>query len=364
MEQTENDPLLPPPEGVHAHPHSPSVLRRRLGYFFLLIVVLAVYGFIVAILALLVPLPPSVVPCNQKIGVGIDLSASYGTVAISSEDGIVNVAKLYFSSTYGDILRKLDGKPSTHRSDPFNYAQEVWGVRWRRFRKRLGLPAHEDVRVFASIIRGLHAAAETYTGQEICSVLISIINVSGIFDNDISDALEYLNLARTKPLVLPAVSSDLQSMQPLGAWYGYNNCLCPDWRGGVCEHIPYPFPIFLHYTSEVFLAQTKWGFQMYTGPKVMELGSDARQNYENKTEYWEAIRGITRNHVPSRGQPIVVFTGESASDEKFQKVIEEVCFEQSGEYPKKFDSDPIWIVARGNAEAARRSLWLDSISMD
>ena len=97
---------------------------------------------------------------ESPVGVGFDLTTSYGSAAVSFPNGTtVTVARVPAEQDYNDVLQRLSLASSQHLSPPYNNVGESWDDMPRQYlrkaRKAVGLPASQDVGRLAKMLSDL-----------------------------------------------------------------------------------------------------------------------------------------------------------------------------------------------------------------
>ena len=170
---------------------------------------------------------------GSPFGVGFDLTASYGSAAVSFSNGtIVTVAQIPGNQDYNDVLRRLSLAASRHLSPPYNKVGEAWDDMPRQYlrkaRKAVGLPASQDVGHLAKMLSGLRTVVEERVGP-IMTAGLTTMHLAALYDEDLHDAFEYVGL---KYITIPigAVGHNIL-YETSAAYAGYGYGLCSDYKG-------------------------------------------------------------------------------------------------------------------------------------
>ncbi|EON63516.1 hypothetical protein W97_02744 [Coniosporium apollinis CBS 100218] len=326
--------------------------------------------------------PPSNGLPNGGVGIGFDLSGTYGTVAISYHNGTtVNVAKINASSPYHETMARLSLHSSQHLHPPYINMDEEWRdyprQLLRRWRKMRGLPASNDVGALSGMITDLRTEAEKFLGYRISSVVAAVVNLAAIYGEDIYDAFGYAGLEdiQIRPFNYP-------TYETMAAVAGHGLGLCEHYMDKeACEAEIRPISNMTNVLSVLYtrtaltvsLSRTSVAAWLYEhAPYKLEdftLGYDARHDNPREEYCWEALRDairapILRGSVHSRvRQPSkVLLFGECSGNPRFRRLLEEEIMSLFGRLPEILDDEPVFVWARGAAEFAKRKpfdFWKD-----
>lgn len=234
---------------------------------------------------------------------------------------------------------------------------------WRTVRRRLRLPASNDVGRLSELIQCLRTRTEASLGQRIDYVVVSFSSNVALYEEDINDAIEYAGL---KPLT---GSSFYQQPHELAVAYaGSGLGLCEHYNNAErCKEEENQFPreqvLTVSYTKnalEMFLSSMRNPYRFYQ-PKNSHLmdwnmGKSSLASYSRADAYWAMFR---RKFIELGYRvPItqVLLLGESAHDETFQGVLLAAIHEFQDELPTIHRADPVYLAAKGAAEFAKRAL--------
>jgi len=132
---------------------------------------------------------------QPDFGVGFELTASYGSAAVSFSNGTVStIAKIEAEDGYKEVLQRLSLYSSRHPSPPYDNLGDSWDDMPRQYlrsaRKAIGLPASSDVGFLAKMLSDLRASVEERVGP-ITSAGVTTLHLVALYDEDLHDAFEY-----------------------------------------------------------------------------------------------------------------------------------------------------------------------------
>ncbi|KAG8629474.1 hypothetical protein KVT40_003339 [Elsinoe batatas] len=312
-------------------------------------------------------------------GIGFDLTAFYGTVAISYPNGTTHpIHKVEGNEKYRETWKRLSLESSKHIAPPYNNAGEDFNdiprQQLRRWRKRFGFPASEDVGTIAGMLAALRDEAEQYTGKPVTSAVATIPHLAAVYNEDIIDAFEHISVEMHKQHLL-----DHLIYETMTAYAGCGYGLCSNFTDIVsCHnesyHSDFDDIMVLLYTRDAFIvsvARMHGGFSLWEPPYRIRqdwtLGSDellSRTDPDDIDEYWALVRELIFNiylmqhyDFPSK----IILMGESVDSPVFKKnVVEAMEFVADGRaIPPFVDEDPLYVAAKGAAEYAKRAPWTD-----
>jgi len=231
------------------------------------------------------------------------------------------------------------------------------------------LPATTDVALLADLLKSLHQQqAEENQGFAAKSAVITFPNHQSLCQEDITDALEYLD-------IYPLSSRQLygQPHELSAAYAGYGMGLCHNTTDlSACraeEHNMYRnMTLAISFTRDALTVETypfKDAYQYmlpnsYTEhPVDYDLGLDALTDFPDPVSYWARVHDTICAQISREGRlrnPIdtIVLYGEAASSTKFQSVVREVV-ESLQDIVPIFSAESEFVAARGAAELAHRA---------
>jgi hypothetical protein len=238
----------------------------------------------------------------------------------------------------------------------------------RRFRKWLGLPSSEDVRIISVMIKDLQEKAQDVLGFEVKSAGASVPQYPAVYDEDIADAFDYIRLDYLQ-IVWTNWQYTYLTYDNMAALAGHNFGLCPDiknastcWNGTLQDTY-----YIVHYTKTEVRASyvdiSSMGAYTLSDSTIIShtLGSDARYETPNEDDYWMELRIILLEPLwwwrrrPSK----IILAGESVKEPGFKHHLVMIMMEFFGiEVPPIFDEDPEYVDAKGVAEFLRRRKYL------
>ncbi|GFG13490.1 hypothetical protein IFM61606_01167 [Aspergillus udagawae] len=310
---------------------------------------------------------------TEPPGIGLDLTGFYGTAAVSFQNGsIINIGRIEGSSHYEEVIQRLSLHSSTHLHPPYvkppEQFQDLPRRKLRSLRKWLGLPASGDVGALAVMIRQLKVQVEDVLSVPMATlpIIISTPHLIALYEEDIHDAFEYLNLPF--PEDIHQRRSWAWVRDTGAALAGYGHFLCSDYRDyNACESeidaMPLASVISILYTEDaVKVLRTT----VKSAHIVLGFWDDEDQwtlGYASRHEegYWVrlALRLMEwkRKYPGSRMPDRVVLFGESAVDKTFRSVVEKVFIQGFSSVPQIVGGADEYVAARGAAEFARLSVF-------
>lgn len=234
---------------------------------------------------------------------------------------------------------------------------------WRSARKKIGLPASTDVGYLAEVIGSLRDQAEGQIGPlKIRSAVIAIPNIPAIYQEDLTDAFEYLDLEyvdvhhnwRLPFLVETSVAYAGYGMG-LGSNFTDKDHWCKE-RLAMNEtqifSVCYTKDALTTAFSMIKSAYSLWE-PMYRRNVSLELGS----RFQGEDEYWmnveEELYALT-NAFPGLPKPKkLLVLGDASGNDRFAEMIRNLA-EYYGPEAKIFSEDSVFAAAKGAAQFHRR----------
>ncbi|KAF4549356.1 Hypothetical protein D9617_22g067020 [Elsinoe fawcettii] len=310
-------------------------------------------------------------------GVGFDLTAFYGTVAISYANGTkLPIGKVEGSDQYREVMQRLSRGSSQHIAPPYldlNDAYKDWPRQEiRKWRKKIGLPASADVGVLAKMMVDLKEKANNFLDSPMDFVVVTILHLVAIYSEDISDAIEHAGLHSTKLWFF-----DHLIYEETSSYAGNGLGLCEHFdQPGRCLNETYSHPreevhTVLYTRDALKVAISFFSGAYYLGSPLylhrldFDLGSDKVQSLtaqEDIDEYWRSVRQtLTDVAVRRKWRRFdrVMLMGESAAMPEFRAQLEGAMSSVLDEMPLVNDADPLYVAAKGAAELAMRAPWTD-----
>ena len=308
----------------------------------------------------------------EPFGVGFDLTASYGSVAVSFLNGTtITVATISASEPYNEVFQRLSLSSSKHPSPPYNNLGESWDDTPRQYlrkaRKAIGLPASTDVGHLATLLSALRAAVEERVGP-ITSAGVTTMNLVALYDEDLHDAFEYVGLEYITFPVGYVGHNILYETSATYAGYGYG--LCADYKTELeaCKQEQYNMTfqtvMAVLYTDTVLsvsLSVIRSAYALwepeYRYLADFELGYNTYAEM-NSEEYWKAV-GLKLQQImiefPGYDRPNkVLLMGDRTDDREFREVLAKALWAQMEELPEILSGGAVEVAARGVAEMAKR----------
>ncbi|KAL8793878.1 MAG: hypothetical protein Q9195_003497 [Heterodermia aff. obscurata] len=305
-----------------------------------------------------------------EFGVGFDLTASYGTAAISFANGtVLSVAKVIAEDGYNEALRRLSLESSQHLVPPYQNPGDAWKDKpreaLRSARKIMGLPASTDVGYLAKVISDLKVQVEGYLGVPIKSAGVTGPHLVALYQEDLQDAFDYVGL---RYLAFPVRYDVLYETSATYAGYGYG--LCSDYtERAACKQeqqdMASEVVMAVLYTRTVLTVSfsvIKSAYYLYEPDNRyltnFTLGYDARSQWGSEEGYWvEVAKNLEELMAenPNYKRPAKVFLmGDQVHDKAFLQKLEAVLQRQTTDELEIISQDSQFAAAKGAAELAKR----------
>ena len=204
----------------------------------------------------------------------------------------------------------------------------------RTAHKNAGLFASEDVAVLSTMLAPLREAAESRLGHRIYSAATTMPHLIALYLEDIRDVFKYLGL---RYLAMPVRYGRLHQTSTAYAGYGFGLwsrytelATCKAEQQAMPDHVVMAV-LFTASALTVTLSVTKLAYYLweplYRHIEDFGLGSDAKQDNPNEDYYWERVRDRLREimvlHQYYERPSKVLLLGESAHEERFQRILNE-----------------------------------------
>lgn len=307
------------------------------------------------------------------IGVGFDLTASYGTAALSFPNGTTtSIIKIEGAPNYHEVLARLSLESSTHLSPPYNdWGEEIEDrprQQERQRRKAEGLPASSDVAALSNMTMHLRTAVETHLGHSITHALVSTPNLIALYDEDIQDTFDYLGLK------CASANMRVRSLwETITAYAGNGLGLCSNYMNiTACrEELENMLDeevvaVMLTQTAlTVSQSKVRSAYNLWEPPyrRIVDfsLGLDSRNENPNEEYYWEAMKDriteiLIKNRYSPRPSQVLLF-GEASENENFRAILQTSLASMMEAIPPILDKHSVFAPAIGAAEFAKRALW-------
>jgi hypothetical protein len=287
------------------------------------------------------------------------------------DESKVGITKHGVSDEYRNLINRLSLKSSQHLSPPYNSLDEFYRdyprQLWRRFWKRLGLPASTDVRIIGEYVKVLREDVEEQLGETVWRAAVSFPRLLALYKEDISDALEWAGIEY----------QDVISFEPLtdaSANYAANGFgLCHEYKDSDrCQEEKHKFPlqntIHIQFTNNALVVElvTMFYAESYIlWPNMAIQDFDLGFNNQNiSVDYWDLVRermiGLFKRNEwtwnPDPPTQVFITGDDSALDETFRKVVREACSWKDND-PEYFDDDVYFMTAKGTAELSKRQYY-------
>ncbi|EEH07718.1 predicted protein [Histoplasma capsulatum G186AR] len=307
----------------------------------------------------------------HAVGIGFDLSASYGTAVIRYHNGSsVNVAKIDASMEYRSLMeqlsengrqRALPGRSDSGWDEPGHLGDSS------QRRLQAALP-DLDISALSSLISQLKAETERLLGHSIHSVAISSPGYIQLSEAEIAQAIEHLGLKNI------ASDYDLAVTSSEYAGYSFGIFTIPT-TVDPCEQTPRQQTepetvLHLDYTEAALSGSTSSSTPQDTIPRRRtdgvfadwNLGLSKRPRFIEEEAYWDLLwrRIRTETEKSERKLTGVIMTGDAIfSGSRFLEValdalrglVEPSAVLQAPEHTP----DLVFAAARGAAEFAKRT---------
>ena len=306
-------------------------------------------------------------------GVGFDLTASYGSAAVSFCNGTTRtLTQITAEEGYNEVLQRLSLESSQHPSPPYNNLGESWDDMPRQYlrkaRKAIGLPASSDVGHLATLLLTLRAAVEEQLGP-ITSAGVTTMNLVALYDEDLHDAFEYVGLEYITFPVGYVGHNILYETSAAYAGYGYG--LCTDYKTNpeaciqeqynmteeVVMAVLYTDTVLSVSLSVIRSAYALWE-PSYRYLADFDLGYNAHVAMENPEEYWNAVElRLQQIMIEHPGYPRpskVLLMGDRINDREFRETLVQALGAQMEELPEILSEGAVGVATRGVAEMTKR----------
>ncbi|PGH08911.1 hypothetical protein GX51_00968 [Blastomyces parvus] len=302
----------------------------------------------------------------RAVGIGFDLSSSYGTAVIRYHDGSeVNVAKVDASKAYTTLMKQLSesrrGALPTRFEPVWHEAGHLGDTSQRRLQAS---PDYDfDISAISVFVAELKAKTEALLGHSISSVAVSSPDYIQLSSSEISQAIDPLglkNLASQHELSLSSLE-----------YAGYSSGFLPipttldpcekitENRTETILHLDYTETTLsgsisnlqdttLHHTENVF---ADW-----------HLGLSKKPGFIEEEAYWDLLWRRINAQVQESDQKItkLIITGDAAlpSNSRFLKEVRDALrrfVEPAALHVLDDNPDPVFMAAKGAAEFAKRT---------
>lgn len=311
---------------------------------------------------------------GSPFGVGFDLTASYGSAAVSFPNGtVVTVAHIQAEQGYNDMLQRLSRAASQHPSPPYNNVGESWDDMPRQYlrkaRKAVGLPASQDVGNLAKMLSGLRTVVEESVGP-ITTAAVTTMHLPALYDEDLHDAFEYLGLKYITFPVGYVGHNILYETSAAFAGYGYG--LCTDYESNpeACKNEQWNMTdqaimavVYTDTALSVSLSVIRSAYALWEPPyryhADFDLGYQA--SLSSTGQYWATLElklGEILTENPNYERPsMVMLMGDRIEELKFRECLNKVLNEQMHERPEVLSNNGREVAAKGAAEMAKREIF-------
>src|SRR5947209_96629 len=248
----------------------------------------------------------------------------------------------WFRDSYDTILDEL---------------KTIWRHVKRNYNKWHGRPATPNVGVVGNLIIQLRAAVEQHLGHPISTAVIARPNLPGLPREDLEDAMEYAGL-RT----LHSYYSFGDISETAAAAAGMSLGLCSNYANiKACEDEQPTFPLhhiiavtFTHYSLDVTYATFQKAY--WSDEHKAERHFDLGFSFSNASDYWSSVQKAIRDVALVCQRPLtnLFLMGEEAANEDFLDAVRDALYSLIPSVGPLTDFDPLFVVAKGAAEFAKR----------
>jgi hypothetical protein len=205
------------------------------------------------------------------------------------------------------------------------------------------------------MIFSLQSLTQTHLSSNINATVAAVPYLRALYSEDVLDAFEYRSLT-----LFDVNTRKRYEHEPNVAYAGYGLGLCHNYSSyEECDaaHPTERILSILYTRTALGVAFSKVGTAYYAYESSLfdiDLGFDERNRNPNEEYYWEAVRDKIRMPLIKNPywRPVkrVLLMGESALNEKFNKILEEALRSVFKEMPPIYRDDPLFVVARGALE--------------
>ncbi|KAK0516273.1 hypothetical protein JMJ35_000876 [Cladonia borealis] len=285
----------------------------------------------------------------SAFGVGFDLTASYGSAAVSFCNGTtITLPPIPASKSYTIVLRHLSLDSSQHPSPPYKTISESRNdtprQNMRKLRKAIGFPASVYVEELAKMLLALRAAVEEKVGP-ITSAGVTTMNLVALYEEDLRDAFEYVSL---KYIAFPV------------GWVGQvftklalHPKACMREQYAMCDEVVMAV-LYTDTALSVSLSVIRPAYALWE-PEYwyladFDLGYNTYVEVESPEEYWSAvwlkIQQIMIENPGYTPPSKVLLMGDRTDEREFREILVRVLWEQMGELPEILSEGAVGVAAR------------------
>ncbi|KAF2223457.1 hypothetical protein BDZ85DRAFT_109699 [Elsinoe ampelina] len=311
----------------------------------------------------------------KVVGIGLDLSLTYGTASLALEDGSYkDVAFVHGNQEYRDLYERLVTK-STHNSQitedekltvspcsARTMMESKLGEARQVLRHMLGLAPTSDIAVLSGMLTMLRKKVEAHLGHRITEAIPTWPRLANLSRIDLHDAMQHSGLN------IPA-SLDYSALQDesTAAFARYRLGFCTS-REPNTTCTRQPRNVLTLYFSDIYLHtmhQKLTEAQDDPSTEAGELGDwlmgpgmglDSRSSYAGgETAYWNLLSEWMHSYFRfwARKQPLtdIVLLGEAADNANFTNIVLSARAQlPPSQMPFLNDESPLFDSARGAAD--------------
>lgn len=271
-----------------------------------------------------------------------------------------NIAQIDGSPEYLDMMQRLSKSESAHPAPPYRSmeeaAKDVPRELIRKGRKAAGLPASPDVGTLSGLLRELRQKAESHLSQTVGSAVISYTRLTGLYEEDILDAAEYLKLETLRGYHLH------QPREIIAAYAGNGMGLCKNFEDVTqCKQegkeLPLRQVLSVEWVKTALVLNTQG---VREALDVADYDTVAKVDFSDGFDTPERVTASITDILEERFRFLqrpsdltVVISGDNADLSISQTVTSAV--RTFGPTPALFEAEPLYIAARGAAELAWRA---------
>ncbi|KAH6667942.1 hypothetical protein B0J14DRAFT_642249 [Halenospora varia] len=300
-------------------------------------------------------------------GVGIDLTSTYGTVAIRYRNHtVVDLGKINGSIPYRQMMEEMV-PPYKYYGPPFNNIEDQLKYEWeqlqRKIRRAKGLPSTWQIQVLQDMLLELYNLSLTHTSEPLIpgNFVLSIPYLPNLHTEDLNEAIHNANLTR-----LNSYKNYGPIHQVNSAYAGSGFGLCKHW-GDIqkCEEEEQIMGgkdiLTISYTKEELILETSYA---YGAHQIWATANQRHPEYgfgkAKSKDFWNDIKLRITTMIKASGRHIseLLLIGESAEEKEFLdtvwKALDEVGQKELYNSLQVPGFNAEFVAARGSAEFAKR----------
>ncbi|KAF4548088.1 Hypothetical protein D9617_32g092080 [Elsinoe fawcettii] len=315
---------------------------------------------------------PTTSSSPKVVGIGLDLSLTYGTASLALEDGTYqDVAFVHGDQSYRDLFERLvqqstSKSPATEEQEMtetcFSRAKsKVENVR-QRLRTSFGLPPTSDMANLSNMITTLRKKVEAHVGHRIVEAVPTWPRLANISHADLAEAMRYSGLN------MPSSTGHQGFLDETSAAYArYRLGFCTSREPNItCSRQPrnvltlYYSDTYLHTMHEKLgeghARSTNADGELGDWLVGSGMGLHSRSTYAGGDEaYWNLLREWMHLYVRfwAKKEPLtdIILLGEAADNTNFTAIVESARAQlPPTQMPFLNEESPLFDPARGAAD--------------